>query len=51
VVVLDRDLIGVINDNNFPFSLGRHVATGEPDDTEFIIIRLEHTLGTSPPAP
>lgn len=51
VVVLGRNVIGVINDNNFPFSVGRHVATGQPDDTEFIIILLERTLGTSLPAP
>lgn len=29
----------VINDNNFPFSLGRNPAL--PDDTEFIVVRLE----------
>jgi glycerophosphoryl diester phosphodiesterase len=51
VVVLDRNIIGVLNDNNFPFSVGRHITTGQPDDTEFIIIRLEHELGTSQSAP
>jgi glycerophosphoryl diester phosphodiesterase len=51
VVVLDPNRIAVINDNNFPFSVGRHVATSQADDTEFIIILLERTLGTSPPVP
>ena len=40
IVVFDRKHIGVLNDNNFPFSVGRHVGSGEPDDNEFIIIRL-----------
>jgi glycerophosphoryl diester phosphodiesterase len=51
VVVLDRNIIGVINDNNSPFSVGCHIATGQPDDTEFIIIQLERTLGTTLPTP
>ena len=46
VVVLDRNELGVINDNNLPFSIGRHVGSGAPDDTEFIIVRLERLLGT-----
>lgn len=44
VFVLDRWHIGVLNDNNFPFSIGRHVGSGRPDDNEFIIIRLAHPL-------
>lgn len=44
VVVFDRNTIGVINDNNYPFSVGRHVGTHQPDDTEFIMIRLDHPL-------
>jgi glycerophosphoryl diester phosphodiesterase len=40
VVVLRNGLVGVINDNNFPTSVGRHVGTGAPDDTEFIVLRL-----------
>ncbi len=40
VIILDRWHIGVLNDNNFPFSLGRHLGTGQPDDNEFIIIQL-----------
>ncbi len=45
VVVLGRDRIGVLNDNNFPFSLGRHLGTKAPDDNEFIVLRLATPLG------
>lgn len=31
----------LVNDNNFPFSVGRHVGAGLPDDTEFVEIELE----------
>jgi len=41
VVVLGPQRIGVLNDNNYPFSVGRHVGTGAPDDTEFIVIELD----------
>jgi glycerophosphoryl diester phosphodiesterase len=44
VVVIDANTIGVINDNNYPFSLGRHLGTGQPDDSEFILIRLDESL-------
>jgi glycerophosphoryl diester phosphodiesterase len=44
VFVLDPWHIGVLNDNNFPFSVGRHVGAGRPDDNEFIIIRLGRRL-------
>ena len=40
VVVLGEREIGILNDNNYPFSIGRHVGTGLPDDTEFIKIKL-----------
>lgn len=46
VVVLGPSRIGVLNDNNFPFSVGRHVGSGDPDDNEFIIIDLDETLGS-----
>jgi len=45
VVVFNRNRIGVINDNNFPFSIGRHVGSGQPDDSEFILIELARPLG------
>ena len=43
VVVFDRKHIGVLNDNNYPFSVGRH-AGGQPDDNEFIVIKLDEPL-------
>jgi glycerophosphoryl diester phosphodiesterase len=42
--IVDRRTIGVLNDNNFPFSVGRHVGSGEPDDSELILIRLDKPL-------
>ncbi len=44
VVVLDRKHIGVLNDNNYPFSIGRHAGSGQPDDNEFIVIELDEPL-------
>ena len=44
VVVLDEKTLGVINDNNYPFSVGRHVGSRQPDDNEFIKIKLDHPL-------
>ena len=40
-------ILGVLNDNNFPFSVGRHVGAGQPDDNEFIVIELDRPLGTT----
>ena len=40
IVLIDPFHIGVLNDNNYPFSVGRHVSQDLPDDTEFIIIEL-----------
>jgi glycerophosphoryl diester phosphodiesterase len=45
VVVFDDWTIGVLNDNNFPFSVGRHVGSGAPDDDEFVVLRLSQPLG------
>jgi hypothetical protein len=42
VIPLNRREIGVLNDNNYPFSNGR--TTGKPDNNEFIIIRLPEPL-------
>jgi glycerophosphoryl diester phosphodiesterase len=44
VLLLDHKTIGVLNDNNYPFSVGRHTGTGRPDDSEFIIISLDTPL-------
>jgi glycerophosphoryl diester phosphodiesterase len=45
VLFFNTKHIGVLNDNNYPFSIGRHVGAGEPDDNEFIIIKLDKPLG------
>jgi glycerophosphoryl diester phosphodiesterase len=45
VLFFDSKHIGVLNDNNFPFSVGRHVGSGKPDDNEFIMIELDTALG------
>ncbi|GGL02601.1 glycerophosphoryl diester phosphodiesterase [Sphaerisporangium melleum] len=48
VVILDDSTLGVLNDNNFPFSSGR--TAGKPDDNEFITIRLSRPLDADPRA-
>ncbi len=45
VVVFNPFLIGVLNDNNYPFSVGRHIGSGLPDDNEFIMLWLDKPLG------
>lgn len=45
VLPLDRQTLLVINDNNFPFSTGRSAT--EPDNNEFILIRLDSPLQLS----
>ncbi|ONI87424.1 hypothetical protein ALI144C_08470 [Actinosynnema sp. ALI-1.44] len=42
LVLLDDRTLGVLNDNNFPFSSGR--TPGKPDDNEFIVLRLPESL-------
>jgi hypothetical protein len=42
VIPLSAVRIGVLNDNNYPFSSGR--TPGEPDSNEFIIIGLDQPL-------
>jgi hypothetical protein len=34
--------IGILDDNNYPFSAGR--VTGQPDPNEFIILRLDRPI-------
>ncbi|WP_327590586.1 esterase-like activity of phytase family protein [Nonomuraea sp. NBC_00507] len=46
VVILDDGTLGVLDDNNFPFSNGR--TPGKPDDNEFITIRLTRGLKADP---
>jgi hypothetical protein len=44
IVCIDTRTILFCNDNNYPFSVGRHVNQGAPDDTEFVMIRFRHSL-------
>jgi glycerophosphoryl diester phosphodiesterase len=44
VVFLDKKTVLVINDNNFPFSIGRHPGSGKPDDSEFIVLKLPQAI-------
>ncbi|MER5423440.1 esterase-like activity of phytase family protein [Streptosporangium roseum] len=46
VVILDDRTLGVLDDNNFPFSAGR--TPDRPDDNEFITIRLSRPLLADP---
>jgi hypothetical protein len=40
LAVLDDGVLAIINDNNYPFGLGRHVDGGQPDDSELILLYL-----------
>jgi len=40
LAVLDARTIVVLNDNNYPFGLGRYPDQGQPDDSEMILLRL-----------
>jgi Uncharacterized protein conserved in bacteria len=42
VIPLSQNELGVLNDNNYPFSAGR--VAGQPDPDEFIVIRLDRPL-------
>jgi glycerophosphoryl diester phosphodiesterase len=45
IVVLDRSHVLIANDNNFPFSVGRHTGTGAPDDDELVVLSLGRAVG------
>jgi glycerophosphoryl diester phosphodiesterase len=44
VVVRNRRTLVIANDNNYPFSIGRHVGTQRTDDDDFVAIRLSQLL-------
>jgi glycerophosphoryl diester phosphodiesterase len=44
VVVRDRRTLVIVNDNNDPFSIGRHLGTQRTDDNDVIEVRLAHPL-------
>ena len=41
LVVLNRTTLGVVNDNNYPLGQGRDSSGSQPDDNEFILIKVE----------
>jgi hypothetical protein len=43
LVVIESGILALVNDNNYPFSVGRHVTDGQPDDTAFILLRVPIT--------
>ena len=42
VIPLGRRTLGVLDDNNYPFSSAR--VAGQPDPNEFIVIRVDEPL-------
>jgi hypothetical protein len=46
VYAIDATTLVIVNDNNYPFSAGRRPGV-QPDDTEFILIRLPEALNLS----
>jgi glycerophosphoryl diester phosphodiesterase len=44
VVVRDPRTLVIANDNNYPFSIGRHVGTQRTDDDDLVAIRLDRAL-------
>jgi hypothetical protein len=49
VLPLDPFRVLIVNDNNFPFSVGR--TPDQPDNTEFIVVKLDNPLNLIPTAP
>jgi hypothetical protein len=49
VLPLDPFRVLIVNDNNFPFSVGR--TPGAPDDNEFIVVKLDQPLPMIPTTP
>jgi glycerophosphoryl diester phosphodiesterase len=44
IVPLDPTHVVLLDDNNFPFSSGRHKGAGLPDDNELIVLRLDRNI-------
>lgn len=44
ILPLGPDRLAVMNDNNFPLSVGRHAGTKAPDDTELVVLELPTKL-------
>lgn len=41
IVKLGPTRLGIVTDNNYPFSVGRHRGTMQPDDSEFVLIEVK----------
>ena len=46
VVFLGGSRVALVNDNNYPFSVGRHVGAGLADDSELIVIDVGRPVAT-----
>jgi len=44
VLLLGPKRVLIANDNNYPLTVGRHVGSGEPDDTELVELELPRSL-------
>ncbi|MGC4066383.1 MAG: esterase-like activity of phytase family protein [Polyangiaceae bacterium] len=44
ILVMSPDVIALVNDNNYPFSIGRHVGSKQPDDNDLIFVKLPQPL-------
>lgn len=44
ILPLGPDRLAVMNDNNLPFSVGRHLGTRAPDDNELVVLQLPRAL-------
>jgi glycerophosphoryl diester phosphodiesterase len=44
VLVMSSDTLAIVNDNNYPFSIGRHVGARLSDDNDFIFVKLPKKL-------
>lgn len=44
VLVMSPDTLAIVNDNNYPFSVGRHLGQKLPDDNELIFVKLPKKL-------
>ena len=44
LLVPDARHLLIANDNNYPYSVGRHLESNQPDDTELVLIELPQPL-------
>jgi glycerophosphoryl diester phosphodiesterase len=46
VVFLGGRRVALLNDNNYPFSVGRHVGAKLPDDNELMVVDVGREVAT-----